>query len=52
LPGWTKRLIIDFVLFPLVSESIIGEVKEVKGMVNETLKIFFNFKEEGGTTIA
>jgi hypothetical protein len=52
LPGWTKRLIIDFVLFPLVSESIIGEVKEVKGMVNETLKIFFNFKEEDGTTIA
>ena len=46
LPGWTKKLVVDFVLFPLVSETIIGEVKEVKGTINETLKVFFNFKEQ------
>lgn len=42
LPGWTPDFMIDFVLHPLITESIHGEVKEVKGNINELLRIIFN----------
>lgn len=44
LVGWSQRFIIDYVIYPLACESVNGEVKEVKGMINETLKIIFSLE--------
>ncbi|KAL4459843.1 hypothetical protein ABPG74_003369 [Tetrahymena malaccensis] len=42
LPGWTQEFMINHIFYPLIQESINGTVKEVKGNINETLRIIFN----------